>query len=249
MSTPSWLVAKPIAHRGLHDRANGILENTIAAARAAIAAGLPIELDLQLTADRDAVVFHDFTLDRLTAEKGAVRERRSADLAGMAIAGSAGDRIPTLRAFLDEIAGRVPLVIEIKSRFDGDTTLTERACAILADYSGPYAIKSFDPAVVAAVRRIAPNVTRGIIGEAHYDHPSYEHMSAQEKHALAHLLHFAESQPQFVSWRFQDLQHAARFLCRRLGNLPVMAWTVRSPEDRAPTLRYADQIVFEDFAV
>jgi glycerophosphoryl diester phosphodiesterase len=110
MSTPSWLVAKPIAHRGLHDRAKGILENTIAAARAAIAAGLPIELDLQLTADRDAVVFHDFTLDRLTAEKGAVRERRSADLAGIAIAGSAGERIPPFRAFLDEIAGRVPPV-------------------------------------------------------------------------------------------------------------------------------------------
>jgi glycerophosphoryl diester phosphodiesterase len=248
MSTPSWLVAKPIAHRGLHNRANGIVENTIAAARAAIAAGLPIELDLQLTADGDAVVFHDFTLDRLTAEKGAVRERRSADLAGMAVAGSAGERIPTFRAFLDEIDGRVPLIVEIKSRFDGDTALTERACAILADYSGPYVIKSFDPAVVATVRRIAPQVTRGIIGEANYVDPAYDKLSADQKHALAHLLHFDESQPQFVSWKFRDLRHASPFLCRRLGNLPVMAWTVRSPEDREPTLRLADQIVFEGFA-
>jgi glycerophosphoryl diester phosphodiesterase len=233
----------------LHDGANGVVENTISAARASIAAGLPLELDLQLTADGDVVVFHDFTLDRLTAEKGEVIQRSGAELAKIAIAGSASDRIPTFRAFLDEIAGRVPLVVEIKSRFDGDTRLTERACAILADYSGPYVIKSFDPAVVATVRKIAPQVTRGIIGEANYTHPAYDNLSADRKHALAHLLHFDESQPQFVSWHFKDLAHASPFLCRRVGNLPVMAWTVRSAEDREPVLRLADQIVFEGFTV
>src|SRR4028119_1994931 len=109
MSTPSWLVAKPIAHRGLHDKANGIIENTLSAAEAAIARGQPIELDVQLTADNEAIVFHDFDLDRLTGDNGPVAERKLPDLTGIGITGArGGDRIPSFRQFLDTVAGRVP---------------------------------------------------------------------------------------------------------------------------------------------
>jgi glycerophosphoryl diester phosphodiesterase len=247
MSTPAWLVATPIAHRGLHDRANGIVENTISAAEAAAARGFPIECDVQLTRDRDAVVFHDFTLERLTGEAGAVAERTSAAIREIAIAGSRSDRIPTLSDFLDRVDGRVPLVIEIKSRFNGDVALADRTCEILRGYSGPFCVKSFDPAVIARVRAIAPGIVRGIVAESTHSHSSYDALNREQKHALANLLHFEDSQPQFLSWRVQDLPAAAPYLARLLGRLPVMAWTVRDPDDRARAERYADQMVFEGF--
>lgn len=247
MTDLSWIVAKPIAHRGLHDRAAGVIENTITAADAAIARGFGIECDVQLTRDGEAVVFHDFTLDRLTAEKGEVVQRSAEELARAAITGSADDRIPTLQAFLDRIGGRVPLVVEIKSRFDGSTALTRRTCAVLAGYSGPFVIKSFDPDVLATVREIAPGMVRGIVAEGDYSHASYASLSAERKHALANLLHHDRSGFQFVSWKVGDLPAAGPYLARALGRMPVMAWTVRTPEERARAAAHADQMVFEGF--
>jgi glycerophosphoryl diester phosphodiesterase len=247
MSVPSWLVAAPIAHRGLHDKANGILENTLSAAEAAVARGFPIECDVQLTSDGDAVVFHDFTLERLTGEAGAVVERTSAALSAVAVTGSASDRIPTLTEFLDRIGGRVPLVVEIKSRFNGDMRLTERTCEILQGYRGPVCVKSFDPAVIAHLRLRSPGLVRGIVAESHYTHPTYDFMTSDQKHGLANLLHFEQSQPQFLSWHVGDLPAAAPYLARLLGRLPVMAWTVRTPEARARAGQFADQMVFEGF--
>ncbi len=248
MTAPDWLVATPIAHRGLHERANGLIENTLGAAEAAIARAFPIECDVQLTADGDAVVFHDFTLERLTAEAGEVAGRSSADLARVSLAGARdGDLIPTLEGFLDGVRGRVPLVIEIKSRFDGNMALTDRTCAILRGYRGPFCIKSFDPAVVARVREMAPGFVRGIVAEAHYTDPAYDALSAEQKHSLANLLHFEVSQPQFVSWSVKSLPAAPPYLARLLGRLPVMSWTVRNPEDRARAAAHVDQMVFEGF--
>lgn len=248
MSTPSWLVAKPIAHRGLHDKANGVIENTLSAAEAAIARGFPIELDVQLTADKEAIVFHDFELDRLTGGKGLVAERNLSDLATIDIAGAkGGDKIPPFKRYLEKIAGRVPLVIEVKSKFNGDMTLTQRVIEILSDYTGPFVVKSFDPEIVAHLRKNAPNITRGIIGELHYASKADSFMNAELKHRLANLLHFSESQPQFVSWKVDDLPCAGPYLCKTLGNLPVMTWTVRNPEQRARAEKHADQMVFEGF--
>jgi glycerophosphoryl diester phosphodiesterase len=247
MTNLSWIVARPIAHRGLHDKANGIIENTITAADAAIAGGFAIECDVQLTADGDAVVFHDFTLDRLTAQKGAVEQRTAADLERVAIAGSRSDTIPSLKSFLDRIGGRVPLVVEIKSRFDSNMALTKRTCQILADYSGPVVVKSFDPAIVAAVRVIAPTIVRGIVAESSHTDRSYDSLTPDQKHSLANLLHFEESQPQFISWHVKDLPAAPPYLCKVLGKIPVMTWTVRTPADRERAVKHADQMVFEGF--
>lgn len=246
MSALPWLVARPIAHRGLHDRAAGIVENTLSAAEAAIAAGYAIECDVQDTADSEAVVFHDFTLDRLTPERGPVRERRAADLTGIAISGTQ-DRIPTLATVLGRIAGRVPLVIEVKSRFDGDLTLTQRTVELISAYAGPAALKSFDPAVTAAVRRLAPDIPRGIVAESRYEHPEWDNLDAETKRSLANLLHFDETRPDFLSWRVGDLPCAAPFLSRLLAGLPVMTWTVRTEADRQRAAAHADQMVFEGF--
>lgn len=248
MPAQPWLTARPIAHRGLHDLSRGVIENSLTAAQAAIDGGFAIECDVQLSADEEALVFHDFTLERLTGETGRVDARKAAELAGIGLKGS-NDRIPTLAGFLDAIAGRTPLVIELKSRFDGDLRLAKRTAEIIEGRKDqPIVLKSFDPVVVAALRTLAPDFARGIVAMNAYDqYRDYDHLSAAQKHALANLLHFEESRPDFVSWKVSDLPSAAPFLCRKALGLPLMSWTVRSPEDRARAAEHADQMVFEGF--
>ena len=243
---PDWLVRRPIAHRGLHDRTAGIVENSPSAARAAVAGGYAIECDIQLTADGEAVVFHDHALHRLTAEPGRVADRTSADLAGLVLTGSR-DTIPSLSTVLSLIKGRVPLICEIKSRFDGDMRLADRAAAVADDYDGPLAFKSFDPAVVAHLRAAGRRESLGIVAEAAYDDPEWDGLSAARKRDLAGMLHFAETRPDFLSYSVGDLPHAVPHLCRVGMGLPVMAWTVRTPDQRQRAANWADQMVFEGF--
>ena len=243
---PGWLVGRPIAHRGLHDRSRGRIENSPAAARAAIAGGFAIECDVQLTADGEAVVFHDFTLDRLTGRAGPVAALTVRDLADIGLEGS-DDRIPTLSDLLALIAGRVPLVCEVKSRFDRDMRLAERVAEIAAGYAGPLAIKSFDPAVVRHLRGRAPPCPLGIVAEAAYDDPEWASLSPDLKRELAEVLHFGETRPDFVSYRVGDLPHAVPYLCRAAVGIPVMTWTVRTEEQRRRAALWADQMVFEGF--
>ncbi|ACA20795.1 glycerophosphoryl diester phosphodiesterase [Methylobacterium sp. 4-46] len=247
---PAWLTARPIAHRGLHDRAAGLPENSLAAAEAAIALGYAIECDVQLSRDGEAMVFHDEALGRLCGAPGLVRERDAADLAGLSLLGGP-ERVPTLPAFLSRIAGRTPLVVEVKSRFDGDLALARRTAEVVAAYAGPVALKSFDPAVVAALADLAPGLPRGIVAESRRENDAeegaYAGMSPEARASLAHLLHFAESRPDFLSWRVDDLPNAATHLARLLGGRPVMTWTVRTPAQVARARLHADQMVFEGF--
>lgn len=247
-NAPDWLVRRPIAHRGLHDRGRGVIENSLSAARAAVAGGYAIECDVQLTADGDAVVFHDFTLDRLTEASGPLVGRRAAELGDVALAGSSGDRVPTLGALLDLIGGRVPLVCEVKSRFTGDTRLADRVAAVAAGYGGPLALKSFDPAVVAHLRGRGLPHPLGIVAEAAYDDPEWAALTAETRAGLAALAHVADTRPDFLSWRVHDLPHAAPQLFRSALGRPVMAWTVRTADQRQRAARWADQMVFEGFA-
>ena len=246
MTVPPWLTARPIAHRGLHDGASGIIENSLSAADAAIAAGFAIECDVQNTADGEAVVFHDFRLDRLTAEGGLVRQRLLSELETMTLSGSE-ECIPSLGAFLDRVGGRVPLVIEVKSRFDGDLGLVRRTAEQVRSYAGPVAVKSFDPTIVAAMRELAPEVPRGIVAQARFDHPDWSALDPDQKHEFENLLHLERSRPDFLSWRVADLPCAAPYLARVLGKIPLMAWTVRTQEDRRRAADHADQMVFEGF--
>ncbi|NEU13355.1 glycerophosphodiester phosphodiesterase [Methylobacterium sp. BTF04] len=245
-TTPPWLTARPIAHRGLHDRTVGVPENTMAAAEAAIRAGYAIECDVQISADGEAMVFHDEALGRLTAAEAKVSALSAAALSGLAVAGTQ-ERIPTLPAFLATIAGRTPLIVEIKSRFSGDLALTRRVAAIVSAYDGPVALKSFDPGLVAALHDLAPGTPRGLVGETRQDDPSYALMTETQRRSLSNLLHLSESRPDFLSWRVDDLQSAPPYLCRLLGRMPVMTWTVRTPDQRALAQAQADQMVFEGF--
>ena len=246
MAAPDWLLARPIAHRGLHDRTAGIVENTFSAAEAAIAEGFGIECDVQLSADGEAMVFHDHELDRLTGATGPVRAQNAAALGQLRIGGT-DDPIPTLMQFLDLIGGRVPLVIEVKSRFDGDERLAHRVAEILAGRRDPVAVKSFDPDIVALLRRIAPALPRGIVAQSRYDEREAALLGADRVREMTDLLHWERTAPDFLSWRVSDLPGAAPYLGRLLGGVPIMSWTVRSEAEAAHAYAHADQIVFEGF--
>ncbi len=248
---PDWLMARPIAHRGLHDRARGVIENGREAAQAAIAGGYAIECDVQLSRDGEAFVFHDDDLARLTGASGAFHAHDASAIARLRLSGAQGDAsIPTLGDFLALVAGRTPVVIEIKSIFANDMRLAERAAHIVAGYAGPAALKSFDPAIMGRLRHrraaLGLNaVPLGMVAQARYDHPEWSALTPQHKRALAHFLHWRETQPDFLSWCVDDLPHAVPNLLRSALGVPVMAWTVRTPAQWARARAFADQAVFE----
>jgi glycerophosphoryl diester phosphodiesterase len=160
---------------------------------------------------------------------------------------ASADRMLTLGELCTLIAGRVPLFVEIKSRFDGDLALTRRVATVLAGYAGPVAAMSFDPDLVALLRTIAPGLTRGIVAEGHYDHAEWAALPRFRKWQLAHLAHAPRTRPHFVAWSVKDLPSLTPFVARRMFGLPVLTWTVRSEDDRARAARFADQTIFEGF--
>jgi glycerophosphoryl diester phosphodiesterase len=246
MAAPAWLTARPIAHRGLHDRAKGVIENSLTAATAAVERRYAIECDVQLSSDGELIVFHDDDLDRLTDESGPVHTRSLAALTSITLKDST-DTIPTLTDLLTLIAGRVPLICEIKSAFDGRTESVKRCAEILAHYSGPVAIKSFDPEIVAAIRHLAPNRPRGFIGESHYQDPEWSFLSPERKMNFATLEHLKDTHPDFLSWYQRDLEEAGPVLGRLGLGLPLMTWTIRTPSMLPRVRALSDQIVFEGF--
>jgi glycerophosphoryl diester phosphodiesterase len=241
-----WLIARPVAHRGLHDAAAGVVENTPSAFSAAIAANYAIECDIQISADGEAMVFHDWTLERLTEGSGRLDALAAAALKGVAFRGTA-DRMLTLGELCDLVADRSALLVEIKSRFDGDLRLATRVAAVLAGYRGRAALMSFDPAPVAALRTLAPRLPRGIVAERHYSHPEWSPLPARTKRALAYFQHALQSRPQFIAYSVKDLSSAIPWLARNVLRLPLLTWTVRSDVDRQRAARYADQMIFEGF--
>src|SRR3954471_14715902 len=168
MRAPDWLTARPVAHRGLHDAARGIIENMPAAAQAAVDGNFAIECDIQVTADGEAMVHHDDELGRLTEGSGALLGKTAAELKAVTFKSTA-EKMMSLGDLCALVAGRVPLVIEVKSHFDGDRRLVSRMAEVLATYSGPAAGMSFDPDQVLALRELAPKLPRGIIAQRNYD--------------------------------------------------------------------------------
>ncbi len=237
-----WLTARPVAHRGLHG--NGIVENSLSAASAAIAANYAIEVDLQLSKDGEVVVFHDRTLDRLTAEKGEVAARTAAELNAIKLKDTQ-DTIPSLAQLLALVAGRVPLVLELKSPWNGDTTLARKVADMLARYAGPAAVMSFDPDLVAALRKYAPELPRGIVAERWYKHPEWKFMTSWQKHYLGLLLHLPRTRPHFVAYAQFDLPAIAPRITRKVFGMPLLSWTVRVERERERVLQWADQLIFE----
>ncbi len=242
----TWLTARPIAHRGLHDARAGVVENTAGAAAAAAAGNYGMETDLQISADGEAMVFHDDTLDRLTDATGPVGRQTRAALQQIAFKGTR-DRMLTLGELCDLIAGRITLLLELKSNFDGDTRIAVRAIDVLKSYAGPAALMSFDPALIAVVRELAPNRVRGIVAQRSYSGPDWAFLPPSRRRQLAWFAHAPTTRPHFLAYKVGDLPAAIPALARRVFGLPVLTWTVRSAADRERARRYADQMIFEGF--
>ena len=246
MAGPQWLTARPVAHRGLHDASAGIVENTPSAFAAAVAANYAIECDIQLTGDGEAMVYHDATLGRLTDGSGRL-DAMTAEALKRVPFRATQDRMITLGELCELIAGRVAIFIELKSRFDGDMRLARRAAEVLTRYQGPAALMSFDPAPIAELRSLCPERPRGVVAELKYEHSEWRSLSTRTRRALTYFLHAMRSRPQFVAYSVRDLPAAIPWIARTLFRLPLLTWTVRTPEDRARAARYADQMIFEGF--
>ncbi len=245
MRSLAWLTARPLAHRGLHDASAGVIENTASAFSAAIAGGYGMETDLQISADGEAMVHHDEALGRLTEGSGRLADMAAAELKKVRFKANA-DRILTLGELCDLVGGRATLVLELKSHFDGDRRLVQRSADVLANYTGPVAVMSFDPAMIEIVRWIAPHLTRGIVAERHYAHHEWDRFSDAEKRSMALLLHASRTRPHFIAYGVKDLPAAAPLIARTIFRLPLLTWTVRSDDDRRRAARWADQMIFED---
>lgn len=244
---PSSFVKIPLAHRGLHDVSDGRPENSRASVRAAMEAGYGIEIDLQLSADGRAMVFHDYQLDRLTGETGAVRMRTASELADMKLTGGT-EGIPTLEQVLELVDGQVPVLIEIKDQ-DGamgtDIGPLEAATArAISGYSGPVAVMSFNPNAVAEMARIAPNVARGIVTGAY--NPEEEPFSADICDVLREIPDYGRTGSVFISHEDSDLDRP-RVAELKAEGARILCWTIRSPEQEATARLIAENITFEGY--
>ncbi|SFZ81938.1 Glycerophosphoryl diester phosphodiesterase [Devosia enhydra] len=239
----------PIAHRGLHDRAAGIIENSRTAFERAVAAGYAIECDLQLTRDGVPVVFHDATLDRLTGRRGRVIDLTADELCAIPLLGSSSADTPQrFHQLLDQVRGRVLLQVELKQQSGAATGMLAKTVADQASgYAGPIALESFDPALVALVSRFGFMGPRGIITEL-YDGSDEDtaHLSPSRRRFLRHLLHWPWTRFDFISASKDALDLPAIRLFRSLGK-PVTVWTIRSRVEARDAQSASDQIVFEGF--
>ena len=243
---PAFLTT-PLTHRGYHGA--GRPENSPAAFAAAIDAGYGIECDVQLSADDQAMVFHDYDLKRLTAETGPIRQRAAAELGRIALTGGS-DTIPTLEEVLAIVDGRVPLLIEIKDQ-DGamgpDVGPLERAVAFaLEGYDGPVAVMSFNPHSVAAMARLAPDVPRGLTTSS-WEADDWPTIPAATRHLLRGIPDYDDTGSSFISHEAPDLSRprVAELKDRGAG---ILCWTIRSPEQEAQAREVAHNITFEGYA-
>ncbi len=239
---------RPIAHRGLHDRARGAPENSLEAFRAAVASDYGIELDLQPSRDGVAMVFHDHDLGRLTAQQGPVAQQSAADLGRIALTGGL-EGIPTLAQVLDLVQGRVPLLIEIKDQ-DGamgeDVGALEAAtAAALARYHGPVALMSFNPHSIAEMARLAPHLARGLVTSA-YDPDVWAPLSAATCNRLRDIPDYDRTGASFISHEVADLARP-RVADLKARGAAVLCWTVRSAAIEAAARKVADGITFEGY--
>lgn len=235
---PGWLTQWEFAHRGLHGPgADGLVpENSLAAAARAIARGMGIECDIQMSGDGEPLVFHDWDLPRLTGAEGLVARHTAEAVLALRLLRT-DQRPPRLADLLAAVAGAVPLLIEVKSM---PGYLVEPSCqavaAALQDYQGAVAVMSFDPRVPEWFAVHAPDTTRGLVGTDTLDNGFRGTWRTDEALAAA--------QPDFLAIDVRDLEQPSAMAWRADGR-PLLTWTVRSPESRATGLALADALIAE----
>ena len=245
---PAAFLTTPLAHRGYHNRAEHRPENAIAAFSAAIAAGYGIELDVQLSADGQAMVFHDDHLDRMTEAKGPIIAHSAAALGRMLLRDSAGT-IPTLPQVLALVGGRVPLLIEIKDRLASmlptSGRLEQATAAALSRYHGPVAVMSFNPHSMAEMARLAPGIPRGLTTGS-WDPQENAPLPAATCDRLRGIPDYDATLSSFISHEAADLARP-RVAELAAQGADVLCWTIRSPAEAAKAREVATNITFEGY--
>lgn len=246
---PDSFLRLPLSHRGYHDAAAGRPENSLAAFRAAVEAGYGIELDVQRSADAQAMVFHDDTLDRLADTKGPVISYTAAELGKIHLSGG-DETIPTLSEVLALVAGRVPVLVEIKEGWDEmlpTPGLLESAVArALVGYDGPVAVMAFNPHCVAHMARLAPDIPRGMTTES-YDPAKNVPIPPETCARLREIPDYDRTSSSFISHQVSDLARPRVAELKSQGAV-ILCWTVRSAEVEAEARRVADNVTFEGYA-
>jgi glycerophosphoryl diester phosphodiesterase len=245
---PQAFLRLPLTHRGLHDHAKGVIENSLSAFRAAIDAGYGIELDVQRSADDVPIVFHDDDMDRLTTTSGAFRDQSAADLRRTVLRGSA-ETIPTLREVLALVAGKVPLLVEIKENWntmeDTDGILERVIAAELEGYAGPVAVMAFNPHCIAHMASLAPDLPRGLTTEA-YDPVLNAPIPAEVCAYLREIPDYDRTGSSFISHQVADLGRPRVAELKDKGAV-ILCWTVRSAAAEAQARTVAHNITFEGY--
>ena len=233
---------RPIAHRGLW-RPGGPPENSLAAIEAACAAGYDIELDVQLTADDRAVVFHDPGLKRMTGREGRVRDLQANELGRQKLAGS-NETIPTLKQALDLVGDRATIFIELKTPVGREGPLEGAVAQALDAWRGSAMVVGFNPFALAELRRIAPWIRRGLSGSDHVDFDARLATPDASRPFQRDHLEIAAPAALIVG---QRIIKQPRVVSMRRAGLPVIVWTLRSVVERDRLARLADGYMFEGF--
>lgn len=248
VALPHSFLDRPIAHRALHDVTDGRPENSRAAIRAAMDAGYGIEIDLQMSRDGQAMVFHDFHLGRLTDENGPIRQRDAAALAAIPLKG--GDEgVPDFAEVLSLVDGRVPLLVELKDQHGAmgphDGVMEQAVARALQNYSGDVAVMSFNPHSVAAFGRLNDTIPLGLTTEA-FAQKGNPLLPAATRRRLRDIPDYDHVGASFISHDVNDLKNPAVTKLKARG-VPVLCWTVKSPAQEKTARKVADNITFEQY--
>ena len=231
----------PIAHRGLWSP-DGPPENSLGAFQAACAAGYAIELDAQLSADGEAMVFHDDKLERMTGAEGRVRDRSAAELSELRLKGS-DEKIPTLLETLALIGHRAMVHIELKTPYGGVGPLEQRVHEVIGDHHGPVCVIGFNPYSHAWFADRHPGVLRGLDS---YSYDRAPDLAETQRRSFASLEHVAIARPHFLALGL-DMLPSERAAKLRAQGMPVVAWTVRDPAQWDAVKDGCDNLIFEGF--
>lgn len=236
-----WLLASPIAHRGFFDNESGYPENSLAAFERAITSGYPIELDVRLLKDSEVVVFHDKSLERMTNQKGLIKDFTSDQIRQIRLLDTQ-HTIPLISEVLESVAGQVPLIVEVKNVDHRVGPLEEALWQQLSSYNGKYTVVSFNPFTLKWFWKNAPEVIRGQLSSDFRG----EDLPFYTKFLLRNLFMNFISKPDFILYDIRCLPYWAATRAKRRG-FPLLVWTARNWEDQEKALKFGDNLVFDGY--
>lgn len=233
-----------IAHRGYFDNEAGIPENSLSCFQAAIDKGFAIELDIQLSSDGVAMVFHDADLERMCGVEGKIWDYTAAELQEMKLFGTE-ETIPTFEETLALINGQVPLLVEYKMD-KVDTAVCAAGQALLDEYDGAYAIQCFDPRALLWYKKNAPEVARGQLAEEYWKNEKYEGKALY--FVLTYMLTNVATAPDFISYKALHKDNLSLNVCRMLG-AKTACYTIKSAEELDYVNNEFDMYIFDSFDI